>query len=219
MELRNSFASQSAFSSFALRVPTTALYASLEERVRMVLSFKPVSSFIGVDLKLGATLICLLGVLNKVAGVYGILAVFTGGTFAQVSLYVYSVATLLIFLWGLKSIAEVCLSQMPISTVLNAATGTPQSRLELCSCVYAGSFRLDDLYGSVWRDLVGLHAARRSKSRAQCSSEGYPGQRGHAEQSHGSRTSSRCSSRLVFRTRFCIDRHCARLAHQGSSRP
>jgi hypothetical protein len=74
----------------------------------MSLTFKPLSVFLyGVDLKLGATLVSLLGLLNKVAGVYGIMAVFTGGTFAQVSLYVYSVATLLVFLWGLKSIAEV----------------------------------------------------------------------------------------------------------------
>jgi len=34
------------------------------------------------------------------------MAVFTGGTFAQVSMYIYSIATLAIFLWGLKSMAE-----------------------------------------------------------------------------------------------------------------
>lgn len=64
-------------------------------------------SFLSVDLKLGASVISLLGLLNKIAGVYGILAVFTGGTLAQVSLYVYSIATLMLFLWGLRNIADV----------------------------------------------------------------------------------------------------------------
>ena len=41
-------------------------------------------------------------VLNKVAGVYGLVAVFTGGTFAQLSLYFYSTAVLAAFFWGLK---------------------------------------------------------------------------------------------------------------------
>ena len=46
-------------------------------------------------------------ILNKVAGVYGLIAVFTGGSFAQVSLYVYSVAALLAFAWGLRAVGEV----------------------------------------------------------------------------------------------------------------
>lgn len=68
---------------------------------------KQLDSFLGVDLKLGASVISLLGLLNKIAGVYGIIAVFTGGSVAQVSLYVYSIATLVLFLWGLRGIASV----------------------------------------------------------------------------------------------------------------
>ena len=67
----------------------------------------PLTSVLGFDLKLGASVIILIGMLNKVAGFYGVLTVFTGGTLAQISLYVYSVVTLVIFLWGLKGIAEV----------------------------------------------------------------------------------------------------------------
>lgn len=43
------------------------------------------SSFVGFfDIKLGVTIISLLSLLNKVAGVYGVLAVFTGGSLTQV---------------------------------------------------------------------------------------------------------------------------------------
>lgn len=68
---------------------------------------RQLDSFFGVDLKLGASVISLLGLLNKIAGVYGILALFTGGSIAQVSLYIYSIATLVLFLWGLRGIAQV----------------------------------------------------------------------------------------------------------------
>lgn len=44
------------------------------------------SSFIGFfDIKLGVTIISLLALLNKVAGIYGIMAVFTGVSLAQVT--------------------------------------------------------------------------------------------------------------------------------------
>lgn len=43
-------------------------------------------SFLGFfDIKLGVTIIYLLSLLNKVAGVYGILAIFTGASLTQVS--------------------------------------------------------------------------------------------------------------------------------------
>lgn len=44
---------------------------------------------------------------NKVAGVYGLIAIFTGGSLAQVSLYFYSVLALLLFVWGLRAVAAV----------------------------------------------------------------------------------------------------------------
>ncbi|KZS94586.1 DUF1753-domain-containing protein [Sistotremastrum niveocremeum HHB9708] len=67
----------------------------------------PFTSFMGVmDLKTGVGLALLFALFNKVAGVYGLIAVFTGGTIAQVSLYIYSIATLALFLWGLKAVNE-----------------------------------------------------------------------------------------------------------------
>lgn len=35
------------------------------------------------------------------------MAVFTGGTPAQLTLYLYSIGTIVVFLWGLKTISEV----------------------------------------------------------------------------------------------------------------
>ena len=51
--------------------------------------------------------VAILQVLNKVAGIYGLIAVFTGGSFAQVSMYLYSVIMLLALAWALKAVAEV----------------------------------------------------------------------------------------------------------------
>lgn len=56
---------------------------------------------------LGVTIALLFALLNKVAGVYGLIAVFTGGSLAQLSLYVYSIATLVAFAWGLRAITAV----------------------------------------------------------------------------------------------------------------
>ena len=56
--------------------------------------------------------------LNKVAGVYGLIAVLTGagGSIAQLSLYVYSVVGLVALVWGLKSILHVCPPSILYST-------------------------------------------------------------------------------------------------------
>jgi inositol phosphorylceramide synthase regulatory subunit len=47
--------------------------------------------------------------LNKVAGVYGLIAVLTGagGSFAQLSLYIYSVIALVALAWGLRAVKDV----------------------------------------------------------------------------------------------------------------
>ncbi|KAL0953393.1 hypothetical protein HGRIS_004632 [Hohenbuehelia grisea] len=69
----------------------------------------PFGSFLGlVDLKAGVTLALLFALFNKVAGVYGLIAMMTGagGSFAQISLYVYSVVALLALGWGLKAVKE-----------------------------------------------------------------------------------------------------------------
>lgn len=58
------------------------------------------------DLKLGSEIITWFAVLNKVAGFYGLLAVFTGGTLAQLSMYLYSVASIALFAWAAKQIGD-----------------------------------------------------------------------------------------------------------------
>lgn len=66
-----------------------------------------ITSFLGfMDLKVGASILTLFALFNKTAGIYGILAVFQGGTFFQVALYLYSIATIVLFLWGLKGISD-----------------------------------------------------------------------------------------------------------------
>ncbi|KAF8627798.1 hypothetical protein AX15_004224 [Amanita polypyramis BW_CC] len=69
----------------------------------------PLSSFLGVlDIKTGVTVALLFALLNKVAGVYGLIAVITGagGSFAQLSLYIYSVLALIVLTWGLRIVKE-----------------------------------------------------------------------------------------------------------------
>ncbi|KAJ6573805.1 Inositolphosphorylceramide synthase subunit Kei1-domain-containing protein [Mycena vulgaris] len=65
----------------------------------------PFNSFLAIlDLKTGVTIALLFALLNKVAGVYGLIAVLTGagGSFAQLSLYIYSVLGLIALGWGLQ---------------------------------------------------------------------------------------------------------------------
>ncbi|KAM5534642.1 hypothetical protein V8D89_011654 [Ganoderma adspersum] len=68
---------------------------------------RPLSSFLGfLDIKTGVTIALLFALLNKVAGVYGLVALLTGagGSLAQLSLYIYSVIGLVVLVWGLKAI-------------------------------------------------------------------------------------------------------------------
>jgi len=58
-----------------------------------------------MDIKTGTTVVLLFALFNKVAGVYGLISLFTGGTIAQVSMYIYSVLMLVLFLWGLRAVA------------------------------------------------------------------------------------------------------------------
>ncbi|KAL7413676.1 Inositolphosphorylceramide synthase subunit Kei1-domain-containing protein [Mrakia frigida] len=66
------------------------------------------NSFLGVmDIKQGAMLIVLFGLLNKVAGVYGLLgSLSAGGTIGQISYYIYSAASLAAFVLGLKAVSD-----------------------------------------------------------------------------------------------------------------
>ncbi|WWC70402.1 uncharacterized protein I206_104352 [Kwoniella pini CBS 10737] len=61
------------------------------------------SSFLGLlDIKLGAEIILLFGLINKAAGLYGLITILVGGSFVQLLFYAYSTGTLFAFLWGLK---------------------------------------------------------------------------------------------------------------------
>lgn len=95
---------------------------------------RPFSSFLGcLDLKTGVVLALLFAVrhqssrlranerkpewpflqlFNKVAGVYGLIAVLTGagGSAAQLSLYIYSTIALVALAWGLNAVKRVSFS-------------------------------------------------------------------------------------------------------------
>ncbi|EJF64091.1 Inositolphosphorylceramide synthase subunit Kei1-domain-containing protein [Dichomitus squalens] len=67
---------------------------------------RPLTSFLGfLDIKTGVTIALLFALLNKVAGVYGLVALLTGagGSVAQLTLYIYSVIGLVALVWGLKA--------------------------------------------------------------------------------------------------------------------
>lgn len=51
---------------------------------------------------------------NKVAGVYGLIAVLTGagGSAAQLSLYIYSTVALVALAWGLNAVKQVGLNHV-----------------------------------------------------------------------------------------------------------
>lgn len=63
----------------------------------------------GHPVRVGVIVVTLFGLLNKVAGVYGMMAVFTGGSWLQLSYYSYSIVMIGVFLWGLKRVSGVCL--------------------------------------------------------------------------------------------------------------
>jgi len=52
-----------------------------------------------MDLKTGVTVVLLFAIMNKVAGVYGLITLFTGGSVAQLSLYFYSICMLVVIWW------------------------------------------------------------------------------------------------------------------------
>lgn len=63
----------------------------------------------------GAIIITLFGLLNKVAGIYGMMAILSSSSVAgglnlnaaQLSYYIYSVLFIAVFLWGLRNISQV----------------------------------------------------------------------------------------------------------------
>lgn len=114
-----------------------ASFVRMKLTLRPEWRLRPLSSFLGfVDLKTGVTIALLFAVrqtflvlmsllcsyvswdvkqlLNKVAGVYGLIAVLTGagGSAAQLSLYIYSVLGLIALAWGLKAVNEVSIPRV-----------------------------------------------------------------------------------------------------------
>ncbi|KAG9017164.1 hypothetical protein FRB90_001516 [Tulasnella sp. 427] len=70
---------------------------------------RPLTTFLGfVDIKTGVKIAILFAVINKVAGVYGLLAMLTGagGSLAQLSMYLYSVIALAAYVVGFKAAAS-----------------------------------------------------------------------------------------------------------------
>ncbi|VDB99906.1 unnamed protein product [Peniophora sp. CBMAI 1063] len=69
----------------------------------------PLASFLGLlDLKTGVQIALYFAIINKVAGVYGLIALLTGagGTVAQLSLYIYSVGALVASIWAMRAVNE-----------------------------------------------------------------------------------------------------------------
>jgi hypothetical protein len=74
---------------------------------------RPLNSFIGfVDLKTGVILALFFALLNKVSGVYGLIAALTGagGSLPQLSLYVYSTIGLVAVMYALRAVTDVRVS-------------------------------------------------------------------------------------------------------------
>ncbi|KAI9434543.1 Inositolphosphorylceramide synthase subunit Kei1-domain-containing protein [Russula earlei] len=75
--------------------------------LRQELRPRPLASMLGLlDLKAGVTLVVLFAVLNKVAGIYGLIALLTGagGNAAQLTLYIYSALALVALTWGIRAV-------------------------------------------------------------------------------------------------------------------
>ena len=108
-----------------------------------------------LDLKTGVTLVVLFAVrspqhevfsppaahtfhqvLNKVAGIYGLIALLTGagGSAAQLTLYIYSAVALVALTWGIRAVNDVRSTR---SLILHLYlhwhhTGEPEAHALLC---------------------------------------------------------------------------------------
>jgi hypothetical protein len=117
---------------------------------------RPFSSFLGcLDLKTGVILALLFAVrcnchqlrgrkselsflqlFNKVAGVYGLIAVLTGagGSAAQLSLYIYSTVALVALAWGLNAVKRVGLSYVRVC-LRSLHVATPRRKIRRVPCI------------------------------------------------------------------------------------
>ena len=134
---------------------------------------RPFSSFLGcLDLKTGVVLALLFAVrhqsprlradkqkserpflqlFNKVAGVYGLIAVLTGagGSAAQLSLYIYSTIALVALAWGLNAVKRVSLGYCPIMFPL-LTRGNPTQEDARSTLYFAHLFFADHVLSTSW---------------------------------------------------------------------
>jgi Inositolphosphorylceramide synthase subunit Kei1 len=119
---------------------------------------RPFASMLGfLDLKTGATLVVLLAVrthspdfsrptntrpqvLNKVAGIYGLIALLTvaGGNAAQLTLYIYSAFALIGLTWGIRAVNEVRYDVHPffLSLLTFHHAGKLEANALFCSYIF-----------------------------------------------------------------------------------
>jgi hypothetical protein len=132
---------------------------------------RPFTSMLGfLDLKTGATLVVLFAVrthnpdftrptntcpqvLNKVAGIYGLIALITGagGNAAQLTLYIYSALALIGLRWGIRAVNDVrtTFNFLFLSLLTLHHTGEPEAHALLCPHILCRSYtqyHLDRLF-------------------------------------------------------------------------
>lgn len=127
-----------------------------------------------LTLSVGVNIVSLFAVLNKVAGVYGILAVFTGGAEGlQLTMYLYSILSLFALVWGIKMVHEVRsfrFSHRSKERSLTSTDSTSSSSGErtkisnIRSLIRIRSLNKHSLDYIICSDLVRIHASRWEKS-------------------------------------------------------
>jgi hypothetical protein len=121
-----------------------------------------------LDLKTGVTLVVLFAVrspqheffpppaahtfhqvLNKVAGIYGLIALLTGagGSAAQLTLYIYSAVALVALTWGIRAVNDVRSTRSSFSTCTYIGTTQENPKHML---YFAHIFFADHILNTVW---------------------------------------------------------------------
>lgn len=153
------------------------------------------------------------------AGVYGLIVIFTGGSLAQLSLYLYSVLALAAFFWGLKAVSEVCFnlhsfplfSSHRVSIFISGGSQTNAIFRTRLLCRPHPQHHLDDL---LQRPLVGVQPTRRAPYRQLRSAGENDGVR--RESHHDRRGTKRsCAAYLESGKRPGCSSFNSRVAYQG----
>ena len=143
--------------------------------LRQELRPRPFASMLGfLDLKTGVTLVVLFAVrkpiprfltpllilpqvLNKVAGIYGLMALLAGagGNAAQLTLYIYSALALIALAWGIRAINEVrSLVPSLFPSGLNFRTTQENPKYTL---YFAHIFFADHVLNTIWTVYFTVH--------------------------------------------------------------